>query len=247
MPQLYSKFLTMKKAIVLLLIFLFGTLSAQQQSDNQVDAAGKKHGPWKGYYETSKRVKYEGTFDHGKETGIFKFYDDTKAHVVIATRDFSKGNGAYTIFYDQKGNKVSEGNVVNKQYDGEWKYYHEASPVLMTTEFYKAGKLSGVRKVFYKSGKIAEEENYINGIREGAYKKYTESGIVLEEVTYKKGQPDGIAIYRDSDGNLASKGLYVNGLKKGIWEFYKGGKFEKKEKYPLRRKFAKTVPKPVED
>lgn len=222
-----------------MIAFLSSIVSFAQ---NKLDAAGKKHGPWVGYFEESKRVKYEGTFDHGKETGIFTFYDDTKAHTVVATRDFSKGdNSAYTIFYDPKKNKVSEGNVVNKQYEGEWKYYHEASPAVMSIEHYKAGKLNGSRKVFYKSGKIAEDENYVNGIREGAYKRYTESGIVIEEVTYKKGQPDGIAIYRDSDGQLASKGPYVDGLKKGIWEFYENGKLKKKEKYPLRRKFAKTT------
>jgi antitoxin component YwqK of YwqJK toxin-antitoxin module len=230
----------MKKSFFFLLTVMLSAFAMAQ--DNQVDAAGKKHGAWKGYFEASKRVKYEGTFNHGKETGIFTFYDDTKAHTVVATRDFSKGDGsAYTIFFDPKKNKVSEGNVVNKQYEGEWKYYHQASPAVMSIENYKAGKLNGSRKVYYKSGKIAEEENYVNGIREGAYKKYTETGILLEEVVYKNGQPDGIAIYRDSDGNIASKGPYVNGLKKGIWEFYEGGKFKKKEKYPLRRKFAKTT------
>ena len=29
----------------------------------------KKHGIWKGVYEESKRPRYEGTFEHGKEIG----------------------------------------------------------------------------------------------------------------------------------------------------------------------------------
>ena len=57
---------------------------------------------------------------------------------VIATRDFSANDGsAYTIFYDQKKNKVSEGKVIGKNYEGEWKYYHKSSKVLMTVENYK--------------------------------------------------------------------------------------------------------------
>jgi antitoxin component YwqK of YwqJK toxin-antitoxin module len=232
------------KRFQILFVLLFAAFSVFAQ-ENQTDAAGKKHGAWKGYFEESKRVKYEGTFDHGKETGIFTFYDDTKAHTVVATRDFSKGNNsAYTTFFDSKKNKVSEGNVVNKQYEGEWKYYHEASPAVMSIETYKAGKLNGPRKVFYKSGKLAEEENYVNGIREGAYKKYTETGIVLEELAYKNGQVEGIAIYRDSDGKIASKGPYVNGEKKGVWEFYENGKLKKKEKYPQKAKFAKKKAAP---
>ena len=226
------------------IFFLIAALGTAQDT-NRTDSDGKKHGVWKGYYQESKRLKYEGTFDHGKETGIFTFYDDTKANTVVATRDFSKGsNSAYTIFFDPKKNKVSEGNVVNKQYEGEWKYYHYASPTIMTIENYTAGKLNGSRKVFYKSGKIAEDETYVNGIREGAYKKYAENGSVLEEVTYKNGQPDGIAIYRNPDGTIASKGPYVNGLKKGVWEFYQDGKLKKKETYPVVKKFAKKAAKP---
>lgn len=231
----------MKKLPFLFVVFAFTSIVFAQ---NQTDANGKKHGAWKGLYEESKRVKYEGTFDHGRETGIFTFYDDTKLHSVVATRDFSKGNNsAYTVFFDPKKNKVSEGNVVNKQYEGEWKYYHEASPAIMSTENYKDGKLNGSRKVYYRSGNIAEEENYVNGVREGTYKKYAENGTILEEVVYEKGQPDGIAIYRNPDGTIASKGPYVDGLKKGVWEFYENGKLKKKEKYPLRVKFAKKVVK----
>jgi antitoxin component YwqK of YwqJK toxin-antitoxin module len=235
------------KKIVSFFILLTVLISAQAfaQDVNKLDENGKKHGLWRGYFEESQRVKYEGTFDHGKETGIFTFYDDTKIHTVVATRDFTKGdNSAYTIFYDPKKNVVSEGNVVNKVYDGPWKYYHEASKTVMTLENYKNGKLDGKRIVNYPDGKIAEEANYVNGIQEGQYKKYTDiKGAVLEEVNYKNGQVDGIAIYRDADGSIVSKGPYVNGLKKGIWEFYKDGTLTKKQKYPLRQKFAKLPPK----
>lgn len=214
------------------------------QGENKTDAKGQKHGLWKGYFTESKRVKYEGTFDHGKETGTFTFYDDTKAHTVVATRDFSKGNNsAYTIFYDPKKNVVSEGNVVNKLYDGEWKYYHLASKKIMTVENYKNGKLDGKRNVFYPDGKIAEEMVYTADVQNGPYKKYSTNGVVLEEVTYKNGQIEGIGIYRDPDGTIVSKGPYVGGMKKGIWEFYEGGKLIKKEKYPVVKKFAKLPPK----
>lgn len=232
----------MKQLFVLLLL----TTTVFAQDINKLDENGKKHGPWKGFFEPSKRVKYEGTFEHGKETGIFTFYDDTKIHTVVATRDFSKGNNsAYTTFFDPKKNVVSEGNVLNKQYDGIWKYYHQASKKIMTTENYKNGKLHGKRLVYYPDGKIAEEINYDNGVKEGSYKKYSANGTLLEEVTYKNGQYEGVAIYRNPDGSLASQGPYVNGLKKGVWEFYKEGKLDKKEKYPVVKKFQKDRKKKI--
>jgi antitoxin component YwqK of YwqJK toxin-antitoxin module len=228
---------------ILMLCLIFNVAAADAQNDfNKLDSNGQKHGLWKGFFEESQRVKYEGTFDHGKEKGVFTFYDDTKAHTVVATRDFSKGNNsAYTTFYDPQKNVVSEGNIINKQYDGLWKYYHKGSKTLMTTETYKGGKLKGKRSVFYPDGKIAEEAQYKDGVMDGVYKRYAVSGKILEEGTYKNGELDGPAVYRDGNGNLVSKGNYVNGQKKGYWEFYENGKMTLREKYPIQRKTTNTA------
>ncbi|OYX83131.1 MAG: hypothetical protein B7Y83_12540 [Flavobacteriales bacterium 32-34-25] len=187
----------------------------------------QKDGLWKGFYPESKRLRYEGTFSHGKEIGEFKFYDDTKAGTVIATRTFNANdNVAYTVFYDQSNNKVSEGKVVNKLFEGEWKYYHKASKTIMSIENYKNGKLEGLRLVFFPSGKIAEETNYANNLKNGSSKKYSEKGIVLEEAFFKNNQYDGVAIFRDVDGQIVSKGKFTNGKKTGIWQFFENGKLK---------------------
>lgn len=232
------------KKTISLLILLFNMLVFAQTDFNKLDDKGNKNGVWKGYYPESKRLRYDGTFNHGKEIGKFNFYDDTKAQTVIATREFnSNDNSAYTIFYNQSKNVVSEGNVVNKLYEGQWKYYHENSKVIMTLENYKKGKLEGIRSVFYPNAKIAEETNYINGIKNGFYKKYTVDGIILEESNYVKGQFDGKAIYREPNGNVASQGIYVNGKKKGMWQFYENGKLVKEENMSKVKKLVKPKSK----
>lgn len=208
-------------------IFLLNTILVFAQDFNKLDEAGKKHGLWKGIYEESKRPRYEGTFEHGKEVGVFKFFDDTKAGTVIATRDFSANdNTCYTTFYNQKNNKVSEGKVVNKQFEGEWKYYHLNSPIIMTLEFYVNGKLNGVRKVFYNSGKIAEETTYKNGVKDGPYKSYAENDVVMEESNYKNDQLDGPAIYRDATNKVSGQGSFKDGKKVGIWKILEKGKIK---------------------
>ena len=224
-----------------LVIILFFTTSLFAQANNQLDANGKKQGVWKGVYEQSKRPRYEGTFEHGKEVGMFKFFDDTSVGTVIATREFNpKDNSCYSIFYNQKGNKVSEGKLINKLYVGEWKYYHEDSPLVMTSENYANGKLNGLRKVTYPNGKIAEEANYKNGKKDGSYKKYTESGIVLEESLYKNGEFEGLAIFRGPDNVVVAKGMFVKGKKEGIWEFNTNGKITKENMTTKKvRKFVK--------
>lgn len=234
-----------KSFALFLLVFLNLGVFAQDDC-NKLDAVGKKHGLWKGVFEESKRPRYEGTFDHGIEVGTFTYFDDTKAKSVIATRVFSeKGTVAYNTFFDQKGNKVSEGKTVNRLNEGEWNYYHEASKEIMTIENYAKGKLNGVRKVFFKSKAIAEEANYTNGLKNGLYKKYTEKGTVIETSFFKNGEYDGIAIFNDVNGKIVSKGPFVNGVKKGMWEFYEDGKLKTKQKYPIVKKMAKGKNKKI--
>lgn len=223
------------------LIFLNVYCVHSQNIYNKLDDKGNKNGPWKGVYLDTKNPKYEGTFEHGKEVGVFTFYDNTKTKIILATREFNpQDNSAYTIFYDQLKNKVSEGNVVNKVYEGQWKYYHKASKAIMTIENYSKGKLEGLRSVFYASGKIAEELLYKNNLKSGAYKRYTETGIIIEETNYKNDQFDGLAIFRDADdGNIVSKGKFVNGKKAGIWQFFKGGKMVKEENMSFQKSVSK--------
>lgn len=210
-----------------LLICLLSSLITFSQEVNKIDAQGKKEGLWKGIYEESKRPRYQGTFEHGNEVGKFVFYDDTKAGTIIATREFnSKDNSCYTIFFNQKGNKVSEGKLVNKLLEGEWKYYHENATTIMTSEFYIKGKLEGVKKVFYSNQTIAEETTFKNGIKNGPYKKYAKNGIVFEESNYKNDEFDGTAIFRNDANVIVSKGIYKNGKKVGMWEITTKGKTE---------------------
>jgi antitoxin component YwqK of YwqJK toxin-antitoxin module len=213
------------KFYIVLFLFFSAQIIVAQSAFNKLDQDGKKEGIWKGYYADSKRLRYDGTFKHGKEVGVFSFYDDTKTASIIATREFNAlDDSAYTIFYDQAKNKVSEGKVINKLFDGQWKYYHQASKVIMTVEYYKNGKLEGVRSVFYPSGKIAEEINYKNNLKEGVYKSFSENGTVLEESHYKNNEYNGLATFRDPQGNLVSKGSFLNGKKYGNWQFFANGK-----------------------
>ena len=221
-------------------LFLVNLSMFSQGVYNKLDEKGNKNGPWKGVYQDTKNPKYEGTFEHGKEVGTFTFFDNTKTKTVVATREFNpKDNSAYTIFYDPLKNKVSEGKVINKLYEGQWKYYHKASKAIMTIENYNKGKLEGLRSVFYASGKIAEETMYKNDLKNGAYKRYTETGIIIEESNYKNNEFDGLAIFRDADdGTIVSKGKFVNGKKAGMWQFFQKGKLVKEENmsFPLIKK-----------
>lgn len=235
----------MTNKIFLGFLFFVNLSAFSQGVYNKLDEKGNKNGPWKGVYADTKNPKYEGTFEHGKEVGTFTFFDNTKMKTVVATREFNpKDNSAYTIFYDQLKNKVSEGKVINKLYEGQWKYYHKASKAIMTIENYNKGKLEGLRSVFYASGKIAEETMYKNDLKNGAYKRYTETGIIIEESNYKNNEFDGLAIFRDADdGTIVSKGKFVSGKKAGIWQFFAKGKLVKEENMSYPQSISKVKTK----
>lgn len=224
------------KKILVLLTLLISFFNYSQDKINQLDDKGERHGLWKGIYEETKRPRYEGVFEHGKETGVFKYFDDTKAGKVIATRDFSRGNGyCYVTMFDRKDNIVSEGLLINKEYEGEWKIYHKESKVVMTSENYKKGKLNGVKKIFYDDGSVAEILNYVDGKREGNYKRYGVNEKILEDLNYKGNELHGLATFYDGLGKIILQGQYTNGVKSGIWKTYENGKVVKEE---TARKFS---------
>ena len=225
----------------ILLAFILISASVFSQVTNQLDDQGKKHGLWKGKYEESKRPKYEGVFEHGNEVGLFKFFDDTTAGTVIATREFTDTDkSCITIFYNQKGNKVSEGKVLNKKFEGLWLYYHEDSKQIMTSELYANGKLDGIKKVFYPDGKIAQETSYKNGLKEGFDKRYAQNGTVIEDSKYKNNEFDGAAVFKSPSNVVVAKGVFSKGKKVGIWEFNTNGKITKENyNFQSKRKFAK--------
>jgi antitoxin component YwqK of YwqJK toxin-antitoxin module len=227
--------------LIVIMVFSFSTTIFSQSDFNKLDENGKKNGVWKGAYEVSKRPRYEGTFEHGKEIGLFTYFDDTKTSSVIATREFnSKDNSAYTIFYDPKKNKVSEGKVINKLHESAWIYYHKASAIVMTLENYKNGKLEGLKTINFPSGKVAELTNYKNGTREGVYKKLAENGVILEESVYLNGELNGTSTFKGPDGLVVAKGMFKQGKKVGIWFFYENGKLVSKDNFDKpRKKFQK--------
>lgn len=214
------------KTVTLFIITL--CLSSNVFSQNKLDNQGKKHGKWIGYYENSKNIRYEGTFEHGIEKDTFKFYDNTKTKTINAIRIFSEdGQKAYTKFYNGKF-LVSEGAEINRKREGIWKYYHYNSTQIMTIEPYKDNLIEGLRAVYYPNGLVAETCNYTKGKKEGEYRRYAVNKVVIEESFYINDQLEGNILVRNPEGQIITKGKYKKGLPIGIWEYYQNGKLLKK-------------------
>lgn len=226
----------MKKIAILFFfigINLFTTEGFSQSEINKMDAQGKRHGVWKKTYDGTTQLRYEGTFEHGKEVGEFKFYCEECKDKPMVTKDFnSKDNVANVKYFTIKGKLVSEGKMKGKDRIGEWVYYQEKSKNVMTRENYVNGKLDGKLITYYPNEKITEEANYKNGIKEGEDNYYSPDGILLKKLLYKENQLQGPAFYYDAFGNVVIEGFYKADKKHGLWKYYKDGKVVLEEIYP---------------
>lgn len=225
------------KCLSILSLFFFLFFSAEgfsQKVDdkvNAVDKDGKRHGNWKKYYKNG-RLRYTGNFIHGKEVGVFMYFDMTNSDQPTIIKVFSENSNIAKVEHQTtKGVLKSMGNMDGRNRVGKWKYFFPSGKVL-SEENYVNGKLDGLLVNYYTNGKITEETYYKNGLKNGISKKYTDEGNLLEEVNYTANKPHGIAKFYDLKGNLKETGNYKNGKREGRWEFFVDGEaVSKKDKH----------------
>jgi len=222
------------------LSFLF---NYSQEKVNQYDENGERHGTWRKTFEGTKQLRYEGQFEHGKEIGLFKFYQKVgRATKLAATKEFNSENTlADTKFYTLAGKVMSEGVMDGKSYVGKWVYYHKNSDQPMTVEHYNDhGVLHGMKKVYYNTGQLSEEVTYDNGKREGQEKHYALNGTLVKLYHYQNDELHGETKHYDEQGNLTIEGQYKDDKKVGIWNYYANGKFVREKNWSYRPKRTKN-------
>ncbi len=211
------------------------TISFSQNTINQLDEFGKRHGVWTKNFSDTNQKRYEGTFNHGKEIGTFKYYKLLKGKSVLsAIKEFNSTNTiALVTFFTSTKKVVSKGKMNGKLFVGEWIYYHKNSDAVMLIENYNNnGKLEGERKVFYKNGVTAEFANYKDGMLNGEARYFSEGNKVLRIANYKNGLFHGLYKVFGPKGKIITKGEYKDDDKIGLWYYLKDGK-EKTVDYSL--------------
>lgn len=226
----------MIKQVLLILIFnIVLSVSLSGQNVNQFDAQGLRHGLWQKSYEGSKQLRYQGTFNHGKETGTFEFYDKSGGHPA-AIKIYTTGIELLdVIFYTKTGTKISEGKMRDRAKEGEWIYYHKDGTSIMTREQYQNNVLEGLRTVYFEDGKKAQVTMYRLGLKEGKEIHYNETGSILKQFIYVHDLLEGPVKLYNYDGSLLREGLYRANRKHGTWKYYINGILEKTVKFPQNK------------
>tara|TARA_R110002073_G_scaffold139232_2_gene289369 strand:- start:143816 stop:144490 length:675 start_codon:yes stop_codon:yes gene_type:complete len=213
-------------------------------SQNKVDANGERHGIWKKYY-SNDRLRYVGSFEHGKEVGVFKYYSAASSEFPVVIKEFNKNDDVADVkFYTVNGIIESKGLMKGKNREGKWIYFHEDGKTVMSEETYKDGKLDGPYKTFYNTGKPTEIANYKDGLLNGSYKKYSIKGHIYQDFNYQDGRLNGSASYFNrKTGELTTKGTFRDDVRVGTWENYVDGELvstEQPNKKIIREKKTKN-------
>ena len=104
--------------------------------------------------------------------------------------------GPYKEWYDN-GHLLYEGEYVNNEKEGTWKYYPFSSTKEVQTGNYVKGKKEGLWIIQDSLGNTILEENYRNDYLQGAYKAYNNQGELAIERNYEYGGIVSEIIYRD--------------------------------------------------
>jgi len=221
----------------LLFILLWSVGVSYAQEFNAFDAKGERHGKWQKKYENSDQLRYEGTFEHGKEIGEFKFYKPSSGKKPTAIKVFSKTTDSIKItYFTNQGKVISEGTMIGRARVGTWTYYHNGSSKVMMTEEYQKGKLHGAQQTYFENGQLTEKSMYVQGKKAGKSIAYSEKGIIIKEFTYENDLLHGPTKYYDAVGKVRIEGNYKKDRKDGVWKYYENGKLSEQKLFPIGKR-----------
>jgi antitoxin component YwqK of YwqJK toxin-antitoxin module len=203
-----------------------------QELINQIDANGQRHGLWKKYYEGTQQLRYTGTFNHGAEVGIFKYYCASCDDQVVAVRNFDSIPGACAVtFYTDRGQLVAQGRMQDQKRIGLWTTYHEGGKAVMSKEHYKDDLLDGIKETYYPDGTLAENCPYTQGKRQGICTYYGPGGQRIKTFSYHEDRLQGPVAFFDLSGTLERSGFYDQDRKSGVWKTFVDGVVVKEEHF----------------
>ena len=191
---------------------------------------GKPNGYWKNY-EKNGLIKSEGNRKFFMLDSTWKFYKKGFLKEVV-NYEKNKRNGDFLEFIDS-GLIYSKSIYKNDTLQGEQKIYYYSGE-LQFLYFYLNGNYHGkayeldkdsvVISIFnYNKGKLIRREKINrfdrNNNKTGVWKKYSASGILIEEGAYKNGKKNGIFKQYKYNGELNELKKYnMNELKQDAEE-----------------------------
>lgn len=249
--------------IITLLTYRDGNLRTSEPI-NRLNNNNKKHGRWVEFYPNGI-IKSEGYYTNGLKNGIFKTFDKegnlldiqkykdgeletgAEAAVILDIRNtyYPDGSvqstGGYVdgkkegmhrqysttgeitggIVY-RRGEKVAEGIIDEKgNYQGYWKLYYPSGE-LKAEGNYIDSKKDGEWTYYHRNGQIEHHAKYFEDLPQGAWTWYYSDGKLRRKEFYRKGKEDGPSVELANGGDTITSGTYNAGYKQGEWFYHMG-------------------------
>lgn len=197
------------------------------ETTGQYTGSGKEAGTWKFYYDNGNLSKEEIYENNSK--GAYKLYDyDGKLYAEMTLKNGridtytyydrdgkplaegkTKSGKLNLVTYSEFRNKIVEGQLINGQEEGTWKYYYENGALEYELPYVK-GKREGIMTYYSRNGKPEYEILYRNNEREGFYRSYFLNGSISCEGYYKEGKRNGTWTYYFANGKINTREFYLN-------------------------------------
>lgn len=220
----------MKKILLACLVMVLSiSFSLAQTAVNQSDLQGKKQGLWE---EKTPAGSSKGNYNDDQKNGCWTSYaGDGK---LIRIENFKNGiREGIAVDIDQRGYLVSETYFVNNLIEGTAKkYFYGTNPASMID--YVHGKITGKKKIYYENsaGKLMEESEYKDDIKNGASNFFTISGDPIAEYTYVNNMLQGVQKSYYPGKKIMSEQEFTDNLENGFFkEYYENGKMKSEGNY----------------
>ncbi len=192
----------MKFACVAILVLLMGPVApaaaqgAAPGVENQVDAQGRRQGPWRLLAPQQGRTGYadgqlieEGVYLDGRRNGKWVRYWPSGRVMSEITYQQGRPKGPYTTYYDN-GRTEEQGSWELDRNTGAFKRWHPNGELAQEFVFDQEGVRDGVQRYYHDNGKLAVSVNIEQGREDGTLKRYFPNGDLQQVAEFNGGVMD---------------------------------------------------------
>ena len=182
--------------------------------------AGSLDGPYRSLARDGAQVIEAGSYAAGKKTGQWTMATSIEENQVDGTTQETWVDGKLhgpTSTRRNDGTLESQGAFDEDQLHGVLIHFASDGATKVEETTWNHGERHGPYKRWSETGKLLEEGAHQDSNRHGPWLRYAENGQKLEEQTYVKGQRDGAFQRWDEEGRLVESGTYKLGQAEGAW------------------------------
>lgn len=153
------------------------------------DGRGRAQGNWEWYYPCKPPckadrgiLKKKEHYDNDRLEGDFVEYNDSGKVITQGQYIDNEKEGKWFLeYFDYR----EEGQYRYGKRHGEWKHYYLDTDKIRFSGSYIDGEPDGRQYYYHKNGLKKQETKYINGIKEGDWNYYDDTGLLILTITFK--------------------------------------------------------------